>query len=93
MRDCTTASVVSGVQIAVSGRPPVTRVPSPAPGACFDLPGSPLLAGLESGSLRIKLCQWVSTVVGDLWLHPLKRMLDLGLLVTVNSDDPACAGA
>jgi adenine deaminase len=31
-------------------------------------------------------------VVDDLALHPLKKMLDLGLLVTVNSDDPAYFG-
>ena len=31
-------------------------------------------------------------VVADLRDHPLKRMLDLGLLVTVNSDDPAYFG-
>ena len=31
-------------------------------------------------------------VVEDLSTHPLKRMLDLGLLVTVNSDDPAYFG-
>jgi len=31
-------------------------------------------------------------VVHDLTLHPLKEMLDLGLLVTVNSDDPAYFG-
>jgi adenosine deaminase len=33
---------------------------------------------------NLKLC-----VVPDLVSHPLKRMLDLGLAVTVNSDDPA----
>ncbi|MBS0488430.1 adenosine deaminase [Phenylobacterium sp.] len=31
-------------------------------------------------------------VVGDLTAHPLKRMLDLGLRATVNSDDPAYFG-
>ena len=31
-------------------------------------------------------------VVEDMTTHPLKRMLDLGLLVTVNSDDPAYFG-
>ena len=31
-------------------------------------------------------------VVDDMAAHPLKRMLDLGLLVTVNSDDPAYFG-
>ena len=36
---------------------------------------------------NIKLC-----VVDDITLHPLKRMLDLGLFVTVNSDDPAYFG-
>jgi len=36
---------------------------------------------------NLKLC-----VVTDLKQHPLKRMLDLGLKVTVNSDDPAFFG-
>ena len=36
---------------------------------------------------NLKLC-----VVPDLRAHPLKRMLDLGLLATVNSDDPAYFG-
>jgi adenosine deaminase len=31
-------------------------------------------------------------VYPDLSLHPLKRMLDMGLMVTVNSDDPAYFG-
>jgi len=31
-------------------------------------------------------------VVDDLAAHPLKRMLDLGLKATVNSDDPAYFG-
>ena len=36
---------------------------------------------------NLKLC-----VVGDMRAHPLKRMLDLGLKATVNSDDPAYFG-
>ena len=36
---------------------------------------------------NVKLC-----VVDDITRHPLKRMLDLGLFVTVNSDDPAYFG-
>ena len=36
---------------------------------------------------NLKLC-----VVGDLAAHPLKRMLQLGLRATVNSDDPAYFG-
>ena len=36
---------------------------------------------------NVKLC-----VVDDIREHPLKRMLDLGLFVTVNSDDPAYFG-
>jgi adenosine deaminase len=31
-------------------------------------------------------------VVDDLAKHPLRRMLDKGLMVTVNSDDPAYFG-
>lgn len=36
---------------------------------------------------NLKLC-----VVNDMASHPLKKMLDLGLKVTVNSDDPAYFG-
>ncbi|PZQ65892.1 MAG: adenosine deaminase [Phenylobacterium zucineum] len=36
---------------------------------------------------NLKLC-----VVDDLTAHPLKRMLDLGLHATINSDDPAYFG-
>lgn len=36
---------------------------------------------------NVKLC-----IVDDITAHPLKRMLDLGLFVTVNSDDPAYFG-
>ncbi len=36
---------------------------------------------------NLKLC-----VVTDMRVHPLKRMLDLGLRATVNSDDPAYFG-
>jgi len=36
---------------------------------------------------NLKLC-----VVNDMSAHPLKRMLDLGLKATVNSDDPAYFG-
>ena len=36
---------------------------------------------------NLKLC-----VVDDMAAHPLKRMLDLGLVATVNSDDPAYFG-
>ena len=36
---------------------------------------------------NLKLC-----VVDDMIAHPLKRMLELGLCVTVNSDDPAYFG-
>jgi adenosine deaminase len=36
---------------------------------------------------NLKLC-----VVDDLKAHPMKRMLDLGLHATVNSDDPAYFG-
>jgi len=36
---------------------------------------------------NLKLC-----VVDDLARHPLKRMLDLGLKATINSDDPAYFG-
>ena len=36
---------------------------------------------------NLKLC-----VVKDMRAHPIKRMLDLGLRATINSDDPAYFG-
>jgi adenosine deaminase len=36
---------------------------------------------------NVRLC-----VVPDMTAHPLKRLMDAGLLVTVNSDDPAYFG-
>jgi adenosine deaminase len=36
---------------------------------------------------NLKLC-----VVGDMAAHPIRRMLDLGLKATINSDDPAYFG-
>src|SRR3546814_5877091 len=36
---------------------------------------------------NLRLC-----VVGDMTAHPLKAMIDRGLVVTVNSDDPAYFG-
>ena len=36
---------------------------------------------------NLKLC-----VVNDMGAHPLKKMLDLGLRATVNSDDPSYFG-
>ncbi len=38
------------------------------------------------------LSNYALNVVPDLTKHPLKRMLDLGLKVTINSDDPAYFG-
>ena len=55
-----------------------------------------LVARLRGDQVPLTVCPLSNlklAVVGDLSIHPLKRMLDLGLLVTVNSDDPACAGA
>ena len=36
---------------------------------------------------NVRLC-----VVEDMAAHPLRRMMDLGLFVTINSDDPAYFG-
>lgn len=54
-----------------------------------------LVARLRRDRVPLTVCPLSNlklAVVGDLSVHPLKRMLDLGLLVTVNSDDPAYFG-
>lgn len=54
-----------------------------------------LVARLRRDQVPLTLCPLSNLklrVVPDLRAHPLKRMLDLGLLVTVNSDDPAYFG-
>ena len=54
-----------------------------------------LVARLRGDQVPLTVCPLSNlklAVVGDLSIHPLKRMLDLGLLVTVNSDDPAYFG-
>jgi len=54
-----------------------------------------LLARLAAEQTPLTLCPLSNLklrVIGDLSAHPIKRMLDLGLCVTVNSDDPAYFG-
>ena len=54
-----------------------------------------LIARLRRDQVPLTLCPLSNLklrVVPGLGAHPLKRMLDLGLLVTVNSDDPAYFG-
>ena len=54
-----------------------------------------LIARLRRDQVPLTLCPLSNLklrVVPDLGAHPLKRMLDLGLLATVNSDDPAYFG-
>ena len=54
-----------------------------------------LIARLRRDQVPLTLCPLSNLklcVVPDLRAHPLKRMLDLGLLATVNSDDPAYFG-
>ena len=54
-----------------------------------------LVARLRQDQVPLTVCPLSNLklgVVADLAAHPLKRMLDLGLLVTVNSDDPAYFG-
>ena len=54
-----------------------------------------LIARLRRDQVPLTLCPLSNLklrVVPDLQAHPLKRMLDLGLLATVNSDDPAYFG-
>ena len=54
-----------------------------------------LVAELAQRRIPLTVCPLSNVklrVVDDITRHPLKRMLDMGLLVTVNSDDPAYFG-
>ncbi len=54
-----------------------------------------LLTELKERKMGLTLCPLSNRklqVVSDLREHPIKKMLDLGLKVTVNSDDPAYFG-
>lgn len=54
-----------------------------------------LLEVLRDRQIALTMCPLSNQklqVYPDLTLHPLKRMLDMGLCVTVNSDDPAYFG-
>ncbi len=54
-----------------------------------------LVARLAASGMTLTVCPLSNLklcVVDDLRVHPLKRMLDLGLAATVNSDDPAYFG-
>jgi adenosine deaminase len=60
---------------------------------CLDDPD--LVARLVARQVPLTLCPLSNLrlrVVDDLADHPLRRMMDLGLMVTVNSDDPAYFG-
>lgn len=61
--------------------------------ACEDDPG--LVAELASRRIPLTMCPLSNLklkVVNSLTKHPLKRLLDDGLCVTVNSDDPSYFG-
>ena len=54
-----------------------------------------LVSRLRRDQIPLTVCPLSNlklAVVDDLAAHPLKRMLDVGLLATVNSDDPAYFG-
>ena len=54
-----------------------------------------LVARLRDDRIPLTVCPLSNLalrVVEDLAAHPIKRMLDLGLVATVNSDDPAYFG-
>jgi adenosine deaminase len=54
-----------------------------------------LVKRLAAGGMTLTVCPLSNLklcVVDDLKAHPLKRMLDLGLHATINSDDPAYFG-
>ena len=59
------------------------------------LEDSALVARLVAEGMTLTVCPLSNLklcVVDDLKAHPLKRMLDLGLKATINSDDPAYFG-
>ena len=54
-----------------------------------------LIARLVHDRMPLTVCPLSNlrlAVIDDIRLHPLKRMIDHGLLVTINSDDPAYFG-
>lgn len=54
-----------------------------------------LIARIREAGLTLTVCPLSNLalcVVDDLTRHPMKRMLDLGLKATINSDDPAYFG-
>ena len=54
-----------------------------------------LIARLAHDGMPLTVCPLSNlrlAVIDDMRLHPLKRMIDRGLLVTINSDDPAYFG-
>jgi len=54
-----------------------------------------LIARLRESQMTLTVCPLSNLklcVVGDMRAHPLKKMLDLGLRATVNSDDPSYFG-
>nr|WP_070960244.1 adenosine deaminase [Hyphomonas sp. Mor2] len=54
-----------------------------------------LIARVKQAGLTLTVCPLSNLslcVVDDLKAHPMKRMLDLGLKATINSDDPAYFG-
>lgn len=56
---------------------------------------SKMLSMLKEKQIPLTMCPLSNQklkVYPDLTLHPLKKMLDAGLMVTVNSDDPAYFG-
>ena len=59
------------------------------------LTDSKLVERLVAEKMALTVCPLSNTAlrnVDDIKNHPLKKMLDLGLKVTVNSDDPAYFG-
>ncbi len=61
--------------------------------SCLEDPA--LVARLANMGIALTVCPLSNLklrVVDDMRAHPLKRMLDLGLMATVNSDDPAYFG-
>lgn len=59
------------------------------------LDDSTLVAELVSRKMPLTVCPLSNLklkVIGDMQLHPLTKMLDLGIIATLNSDDPAYFG-
>ena len=80
---------------ATSGKPSTCWGPSASTTGCAAWRTTPWCGGSSTSRFPLTVCPLSNVrlrVIDELRDHPLRRMLDRGLLVTVNSDDPAYFG-